>query len=153
MPKVDVTDEAIIDSQPITVYNAFLKEISGITQWWMPHLQCKSRDGKLIDCEGAIFDAAIHPKSRLKARVSCRITEMVEPKTIALEYFSGDFLGTGEYTFEPIDVRTKVKFRFDVKTNKLLGPLIALFVDIPKGHSDVMQQGFKACNEYLKQIE
>ena len=150
MPKFDITDEAIIDSQPITVYNAFLNELSGITQWWMPHLQCKSRDGKLIDCEGGIFEATIHPHSILKARVCCKIAKMVEAKSITVEYISGGFLGTGEYTFEPIDERTRIKFRFKVKSNNPLAYLVSPFMDIAKGHSDVMQHGFKNCNAYLK---
>ena len=150
MAKVDVTDEAIIESPPQTVYNTFLNELSGITQWWMPHLQCKSREGKLICREGEIFDATIHPESRLKVKVSCKITKMMEPKSIAIDY-AGDFTGTGEYTFEPNDEGTKVKFRFNVKTHNPLATLLAPFVNLAKAHSEVMQQGFKACNSYLKQ--
>jgi hypothetical protein len=74
---------------------------------------------------------------------------MVEPKSIMIEY-AGDFTGTGEYTFEPADKGTKLKFRFNVKTNTLLFSLLAPFVNIAKAHSEVMQQGFKACNSYLK---
>jgi uncharacterized protein YndB with AHSA1/START domain len=150
MAKVDVTDEAILESPPKIVYGTFLNELSGITQWWMPHLQCKSREGKLICHDGEIFDATIHPENRLKVKVSCKITKMVEPRSIAIEY-SGDFIGTGEYTFEPNDKGTKVKFRFNVKTHNPLATLLAPFVNIAKAHSEVMQQGFKACNNYLKQ--
>jgi hypothetical protein len=150
MPRVDVTDEAIIESSPINVYNAILNEISGITQRWMPHLQCKSRNGKLIDCEDDIFDATIRPKSILKARVSCTITKLEEAKSIAIQY-AGDFAGTGLYTFESADEGTRIKFRFNVKFNNPLATLLSPFVNIPKGHSEVMQQGFKACNNYLKQ--
>ena len=149
MAKVDVTDEAIIEASPLAVYKALLNEVSGVTQWWMPYLQCKSRDGKLIDCEGGIFDAIIHPESRLKVKVSCKITKMVEPKSILIEY-TGDFIGTGEYTCEPVNEKTKLKFRFNVKTNNPLATIIAPFVNLAKAHSEVMQQGFKACNSYLK---
>ena len=149
MTKVDVTDEAIIEKSPIIVYNAILSEISGITQWWMPNLQCKSRDSRLIDSEGDIFDAIIHPKSRLRVKVSCTITKMVEARSIALDY-AGDFVGTGEYTFEPVNKGTKLKFRFNVKTRNPLATLLSPFVNLAKAHSEVMQQGFKACNDYLK---
>ena len=150
MAKVDVTDEAVLESPPKTVYNTFLNELSGITQWWMPHLQCKSREGKLICREGEIFDATIHPESRLNLKVSCKITKMVDSKSIAIEY-AGDFIGTGEYTFEPSGKVTKVKFRFKVKTHNPLLTLLAPFANTSKAHSEVMQQGFKACNNYLKQ--
>lgn len=99
MPKVDVTDEAVIERPPITVYNAFLTELSGITKWWMPHLQLRSREGKRICHEGDIFDATIYPKSMLKAKVSCTRTKLEEAKSIAIQY-AGDFAGTGLYTFE-----------------------------------------------------
>ena len=150
MAKLDVTDEAIIEGPPLTVYNAFLNELSGISQWWMPNLQCTSRGGKLICNEGEIFDATIHPKNRLKVRVSCKITKLVEAKTIAIEY-AGDFIGTGEYTFQPVEKRTKVKFRFKVKTNNPIATLIAPFMNVSKAHSEVMQQVFEACNNFLKQ--
>jgi hypothetical protein len=80
MAKVDVTDEAILENSPKTIYNTFLNELSWITQWWMPHLQCKSREDKLLCHEGEIFDATIHPGSRLKVKVSCKITKMVETR-------------------------------------------------------------------------
>ncbi len=150
MAKVDVTDEAIIDSPPPTVYKTLLNELSGITQWWLPDLQCKSRDGNLVNYEGAIFDATIHPESRMRVKVSTKITKLIEPKSIDLEYL-GDFIGTGKYTLEPIEGKTKLKFRFNVKTNKLLISLLAPLVNLPKAHSEVMQFGFKACNNYLTQ--
>jgi len=150
MPKVDVTDEAIIESSPITVYSTFLKELSGITQWWMPHLQCKSRNGRLIDCEGSIFDAIIHPESILKVKVSCTITKLEEARSIAIQY-AGGFTGTGLYTFEPVDEGTRIRFRFNVEFNSPLATFLSHFINVPKGHSEVMQQGFNACNNYLKQ--
>ena len=150
MTKIDVTDEALIDSPPLSVYKTILNELSGVTQWWMPHLKCKSRDGKPIDHEGAIFDATIHPESRMRVNVSTKVTKIVEAKSIELEY-AGDFKGTGKYTFESTNGKTKLTFRFNVKTNKLLFSLLSPFIDTAKAHSEVMQQGFKACNNYLKQ--
>jgi hypothetical protein len=49
----------------------------------------------------------------------------------------------GEYTFEPNDKQTKVKFRFNVKTYNPLATFLAPFVNIAKAHSEVTQQGFK----------
>lgn len=150
MAKVDVTDEAILVGSPQTVYNTFLNELSGITQWWMPHLQCKSREGKLLCHEGDVFDATIHPESRLKVKVSCKITKLAEAKSIDIEY-EGDFVGTGEYTFEPSGKETKVRFRFKVKTHNPLMTFLAPFANLSKAHSEVMQLGFKGANRFLKQ--
>jgi hypothetical protein len=67
------------------------------------------------------------------------------------EFFEGDFIGTGEWTFEPLDGKTKARLRWKVKTNRLLLTLGALFIDIGKRHSEVMQQLFKAWNRYVSQ--
>jgi len=34
MPKIDVTDEAVIDAPPLVVYKAILDEFTGVTHWW-----------------------------------------------------------------------------------------------------------------------
>ena len=61
MPTFTVVDEAIIDSDPITVFQAILNELSGITHWWMPHSESTSRGNtKTINQPGAIIDITIH---------------------------------------------------------------------------------------------
>ena len=67
-----------------------------------------------------------------------------------VEFFEGDFIGIGEWTFEPSNGKTKVRFRWNVKTNKFSLTLTALFINIGKIHSEVIQEGFKALNCYLK---
>ena len=57
MPRIDVTDEAVIDAKPIVVYEAILNEFAGVTHWW-PMTVYKLRGDIPIDHEGAIFDAA-----------------------------------------------------------------------------------------------
>jgi len=147
MPKIDVTDEAVIDSQPMDVYKAILNELSGYTHWWLPHIEFKPEGS--IDREGAIFDATINPKSRLSVKCSAKITKLVAAKAIELEYFSGDFVGTGTYEFEPKDEKTILRYRFNVKPKKPLMSFLAHFINVGKAHSKVMQQGFKACNSHL----
>ena len=49
MPKIDVTDEAVIDSPPMVVYKAILNEYAGGTNWWMPYLEFKLRGDLPID--------------------------------------------------------------------------------------------------------
>jgi len=148
MPKFDVIDEAVIDSPPMAVYTALLNEIKGVTHWWMPHMEFKMRGDVPIDREGAIFDATISPTSRMNAKFSAKITKIVEAKLIE-DDITGDFVGTGKWTFEPIDGKTKMQFRFNARTNRLLISLFSPFVNIEKRHSDIMQKGFKALNSYL----
>ena len=146
MAKIDVTNEAVMDVPPMAVYNAFLNELFGVTKWWMPHI--KFNPLGLIACEGAVFDATINPEGRTSLRCSAKVTNLVEGRLIELEY-AGDFVGTGIYTFEPKGEKTVTRFRFTVRPKKWLFRLIAPFVDTAKAHSQVMQLGFKSCNDYL----
>lgn len=148
MPKIDVLNEGVINGSPMEVYKAILDEVSGTTHWWMPDIEFKLRGNTPIDSEGAVFDATINPKSRMNVKFSGKITKLVEAKLIEDEV-AGDFIGTGTWTFEPIDGKTKVQYRFNVKTNRLAMSLFAPFVNFSKRNSDVTQKGFKALNSYL----
>ena len=148
MPKIDVISEAVIDSPPLVVYKALLNEFAGVTHWWMPILGFKLRGDLPIDREGAIFDATVNPTSRMNAKFSAKVTKIVEAKFIE-EEIAGDFVGTGKWTFEPTDGKTKVQVRFNARTNRLLMSIFSPFVNFEKRHSDTMQKGFKALNSYL----
>ena len=148
MPKIDVLDEAVIDSPPMVVYKAFLNELAGVTHWWMPYLELKLRGDMPIDREGAIVDVTNHTQRGVTSKYSWKITKIVEAKSVEVE-IAGDFAGTGEWTFEPTDGKTKVKFRWNARPKRLIIVLVSPFVNIGKRHSDVMQKGFKALNSYL----
>ena len=79
-----------------------------------------------------------------------RIIDLIENKLIKVEYFTGDFLGTGEWKLEPIGTKTRVGMRWNVKINRALFTVLSLFVNIGNKHSNMMRQGFKALNRYLK---
>jgi len=146
MPRIDVLDEAVIDSSPMLVYKAILDEYAGVTHWWMPHFESKPRGDKPIMREGAVCDVTIHTTGTPKF---CeRVTKIVEAKSIEVEYV-GDFVGTGEWTFEPTDGKTKLQFRFNARPKRLSFVLLSPFVNIGKRHSDVMRKGFEALNSYL----
>jgi hypothetical protein len=140
MPKFDFLDEAIVDSAPMVVYKAILNEASGVTHWWMPYCEFKARGDMPIDHEGAIFDITIHISGTPK--FSAKVTKLVEGKSKEEEY-TGDFAGTGTWTFEPTDGKTKLQYRFSVRTNRLLFSLFSPFMDFRKRHSDVMKKGSK----------
>ena len=147
MPKIDVHDEAVIDSPPMVVYKAILNEYAGVTHWWMPHVESKLRGDMPIVREGAIVDIAVHSRG-VTSKFSAKMTKIVEAKSIE-EEFVGDFVGTGKWTFEPTDGKTKVQFRWNARPKRLSFVLLSPFVDIGKRHSDTMQKGFKALNSYL----
>jgi hypothetical protein len=94
------------------------------------------------------FHLTIH--SRGTPRWTAKITKIVEGKLIELEE-EGDIVGTGTWTFEPTDGKTKIRFRWNVRPKRLLFFLVSAFINIGKLHSDVMQKGFKALNSYLSQ--
>lgn len=147
MPKIDVIDEAVIDSPPMVVYKAILDMYAGVTNWWMPYCESKLRGDVPIDHEGAIVDLTVHTSPQ-KTKFSCKMTKIVEAKSIE-EEFTGDYVGTGKWTFEPTDGKTKVQFRWNARPKRLLIVLFSPFVNIGKRHSDVMQKGLKALDSYL----
>ena len=148
MPKIDVVDETVIDSPPLIVFKAILNETAGITHWWMPDMALRLREETPIVCEGAIVDVTVHGPGTPKW--TAKITKIVEGELIELEE-EGDFAGTGTWTFEPSDGKTRIRFRWNVRPKRLLYVLMSHFVNIGKSHSEVMQKGFRALNGYLNQ--
>jgi len=148
MPKIDRLDETVIDASPIEVFKAVLNEYAGVTQWWMPYLEYKLKGNMSIDHEGAIGEMTFHFSKRASSKSSFKVTKIVEGKSLEVEY-SGDIVGTGTWTFEPTDGKTKVQYHSNSRTNSLLATLVSPFVDFGKGHSDITQKGFKALNSYL----
>ena len=146
MPNIDVIDEVIINSTPSEVCKAILNEAEGKTNWWMPHWESKLRGNIPINEVGAIFDMTVHRTG--KPRLSGKVTEIVEGRLIKTE-LSGDFEGTGEWTFEPMKGKTRLQYRWTVKPKKPLFRLISPFMDLGKSHSEVMQRGFEALEIFL----
>jgi uncharacterized protein YndB with AHSA1/START domain len=150
MPRINVVDEAIIDADPSTVFQAILDELSGATNWWMPHAESTFRGNtETVNQPGAIIDITIH--STVTSTFAERFTDITPDQSIHVELFDGDFLGQSEWTFEPIDGKTKVTYRWNVASNRFLFTILSPFVNIGKIHSDTMQRGFQALNHYLSQ--
>jgi hypothetical protein len=143
MPKYDVIDEAVIDFPPMVVYKTILDEYAGVTNWWTPILEFKLRGDIPIEHEGAIGDMISKG-----AKCSFKVTNIAEGKSIEMDIL-GDLVGTGTWTFEPVHGKTKVRYRSNVRTNKTLFSLVSPFVNFGKTHSDNIQKGFKALNNYL----
>ena len=147
MPKFDVTDEFIIDAPPMVVYKALLNEFAGVTHLFMPYYEFKLKGDIPINHEGANFDIVVRARG-MTSKLSAKITKIVDAKSLEVEY-AGNIIATEEYTFEPTNGKTKVKLRFNGRTNSLLMSLFSPFVNFGKGHTDMVQKGFKALNSYL----
>ena len=149
MPKIDVTDEAVIDAPPMEVYTAVLDMYAGNAKWSPPSTIYKLRGHDTTVSKGSIVDMTIHGGRGVTFKVCGKFAKIVEAKSIE-EEVSGAFIGTGTWTFEPTtEGKTKVQYRFNARTNKLLFSLLSPFVNIGKKHSDMTQKEFKACNSYL----
>jgi hypothetical protein len=126
-----------------------MDELGGTTNWWMPQTESTFRGNtEKVNQVGAIIDLTIH--SIVTSKFSERFTDITQDKLIYVEILQGDFLGTSEWTFERIDGRTKVRYRWNAKTNRLLFTILSPFINIGKIHSEIMQNGFKALNNYVR---
>ena len=146
MPRIDAFDEAVIDGPPLVVFKTILDEYAGITHWRMPLKESKIREGTPHGREGAIYDGTVHIRGTPKG--SLKITKIVEGKLIEFEE-EGDFVGTGIWTFEPTNGKTKIGYRWSGRPKRLLIRLLSPFINIRKMHSDQQQKTFTALNSYL----
>ena len=147
MPKYDVLDEATIDADVSTVFSAIL-DVNNYFKWWMPHLEGKIRGDEKIVREGSLYDIKVHHRYGT-TKFTIKAVEIVKEKAIKTEYIEGDFLGEAEWSFKSLNGKTKVGYRWKVRSNKFLISLLSPFINVPKMHSKVMQAGFKGLNEYL----
>jgi hypothetical protein len=112
----------------------------------MPLKESKIREGTPAGREGAIYDGTVHIRGTPKG--SLRITKIVEGKLIEFEE-EGDFVGTGIWTFEPTNGKTKIGYRWSGRPKRLLIRLLSPFINIRKMHSDQQRKTFTALNSYL----
>jgi len=150
MPSWNVVDEAIIDADPSEVFKALLDEYTGVSRWWMPFLEIKLRGGEKTLQKGAVFDITVPDRYRGKTKLVGKITDIIESKLIKYD-LEGDYLGNAEWTLEPLDGKTRLRFRWNTKSNRFLITLVSPFINIARGHSRVMELGFKGLNNYLSQ--
>jgi hypothetical protein len=156
MARIDVVDEAVVDADQSRVFKALIDEANGRTNWWIPYWQAKPRDEKGFGEKGSAIDIMTHRGGTQKsdargAKFSARITEVIEGRLLKVDFFEGDFLGNGEWNFEPMNGRTKVRYRWNVVPHRWAYRFLAPFFKerMGKMHSDIMQEGFKGLNRYL----
>jgi hypothetical protein len=93
-----------------------------------------------------VSDVVLHGVGTL--RFNWTMMKLAEGKSIEVMY-DGDFAATGEWIFEPVDGKTKVKYVWKGRPNKLLLRLAFSFMDAKKLHSEAIQQGFKGLNDHF----
>lgn len=148
MKDIDVTDEALLDASPAEVFAAVADEATGRSGWWRPTLELYPRPGAPAGQVGSVFDIRI--PGRRPIRFTERIVELVENEHVRLHYIGGDFRGEGLWSFEPVDGRTRVRFRFHVRPHGLAMRLASHLTDIGRLHSQVAQRGFEGLRRYLQ---
>lgn len=148
MPILDVVDEALIDADPATVYRAVVDEFMGRTRWAARHVEEKPRGLIPPNRVGGLFDVTVHRFAT--PRSIARTTEVTEDKLWRVEYIGGDVRGEGLWTFEPVEGKTRVSFRYRVRPKRWLFRLLAPFVDFGKLHSGVMQAFFAELDRFVK---
>jgi hypothetical protein len=147
MAIINVVDEGIIDVDCSTVFKAYIDEFGGVTHLWMPLWESKPRGENVVVQKGIVADITANWKGTTKFAI--KVIELVKDKLFIEELIEGDFIGTGEWRFKPLDGKTKVSFRWKVKTNKPSLTFAARFIDIGKRHSELVQELFKIWNRYL----
>jgi hypothetical protein len=76
MAQIDVVDEAIIDADPASTYDALLNEFRGSTDWWMPHWEARPRGHIPVGQVGAVVE--IIARGSGTSMFTAKITQVIE---------------------------------------------------------------------------
>lgn len=145
MPSYDITDDAMIDATPERVYRALSEEYAGNTHWWT---EVESRPVGEIPFGQVGAVCVVTVRNHGTARFSWRTAEIIEDHYIRFEYLDGDIAGFADMRLEPVGDKTRVEYRWRVKTRgkaNIIGPLL----NLKKRHSEVMHSGFRKLNEHM----
>lgn len=153
MTTYDVVNEAVIAATPAEIVGALVEESAGRSQWWHPFLRMRQRGATPLPEIGAVVDVAVSvgdpPGRRLAAvHFSGRVTVFEPARRMVLEYFSGDFRGTEEWTLDPADAgHTRIATRWKTDPQGRVR-LLARFADVPGTYAKVMREGFRGIERF-----
>jgi hypothetical protein len=153
MFEIDVEDEAIIDADPATVSKAIMDEAAGKTHWWLPYWEARPRGDIPPDRVGGTFDITV--RRGVTVRFAAKIVEITD-KTLQVQYVEGAYKGEGTWTFEPVDGKTRLHFRWRVQPTGWLYWLLRLAPSSAKrgrSHHEVMKAGFEGLNQFVKHLK
>jgi uncharacterized protein YndB with AHSA1/START domain len=154
---MEVVDTAVISASPAAVMHALLDESAGVSHWWLPYLRMQQRGELSFPEVGAVADVTVSPEGALGSRLksghfSLRVLEVEENRRMLIEYFDGDFRGTGEWILTPVAPgRTEVRFAWKAIPHGIAARFLSIVRNIPRGHSKVMQEGFRGMERYIKE--
>lgn len=148
MSEIDAVDEAIIDADPATVARAIEDESMGKSHWWLPSLEMEPHRDIPPSQVGGLVDTIVHG-TRVPVRWTNKTVQVTE-NTVRVEMIAGAFRGEGIWTFEPVDGKTRLRYRWRARPSGWLLKLFARFIDIEQVHHNVMKAGFEGLNQYLK---
>ena len=121
--------------------------VSHLYEWRAPHLEADIKGSEKLIQANSIVEIKIH--YIVTTKFFARIKDIRKDNNIEVKYFEEDFLGTGRWSFEPIDEKTKVRYQFQAKPNSILTRFLLRFIDFQKAHSKIMQSGFQGLNKCL----
>ena len=153
MLEIDCTDEAIIDADPATVLKAIADESMGKTHWWLPCWEGKPRGDIPYDQVSGMIDVTVHKGPTV--RFTLKTVEVTENR-LRVEVVGGDFRGEGIWTFEPVDGKTRARFRWHVRPTGLIGFMLRFAPPeerAGRSHREVMKAGFEGLNQHLRQLK
>lgn len=148
MSQVDFTDDAVVDTTPDVAMKAVLNEIAGQTHWWA-EMEQKVRGGVPAPgepWENKIVDAVLHGMPTTK--FTYKVIKLVDGKSILTENLAGPYIGTGEWSFEPVEGgKTRVRYTISGQTQGIW----ALFPKSmgQKQHTKVTQNALRSLNKFL----
>lgn len=148
MAKYDVTDEAIINASPEVVYNAVIDEHDGKTDWWVPRLSAKLREGDSYGKVGTLLDNTITVHGNIPIKFITKTVEVKNNEMIRVNYVGGSFRGEGLWKFESLEGKTKLSYRWRTSPAGLLR-ILAPFLPVAKSHSDITKAGFNNLSKFL----
>ncbi|HEX6249660.1 MAG TPA: SRPBCC family protein [Nocardioidaceae bacterium] len=154
MRRYDVTDEAVLEATPAEVVAALADEAAGRSAWWRPWVDLRSvgevpypQDGSRVLMRAS--NTGRPDRRRSSIRLAGEVSAVEPERRILVTYRTGDFHGSSEWTFNPVDPRhTRVAYRWVAEPYGLMR-LAARFVDVPAGHSDLVRKAFAGLATYI----
>jgi uncharacterized protein YndB with AHSA1/START domain len=151
--RYDRIDESVIHARPEEVWTALEREFLGETHWWLPELGFRPRRGGAdlaVGSETEVIPAAGRFRGgRSPFAFVARAVEVVPRERLAAAYVAGAFLGSGDWTLEPVEEGTRLRMRWRVRTHGLLPTVLGLVVDLGAAHSRAMRAGFRRLDDRL----
>ena len=141
---IDVTDQGLIRAERAAVFNAIIDLMAGDDGWWTPHLRVRAVGEHVRGKVGSLSEISVPGRARFIARME----EVQPPSLLRVAYISGDFSGTGLWTFESEAEGTRISLRWQATPTRWWMRWLASKVQ--RNHSLVMQIGFRALDAHLR---